>query len=211
MTPSQLAQATGAELSAAQSWLKPITQAMSRYALNTSTRQAAFLAQIGEESGGLRELVEDLNYAAEALTRLWPTHFTDETAQQYGRTDEHAADEPAIADIAYANRMGNGDAASGDGWTYRGRGLIQLTGRAAYAACGKDLGLDLVGHPDLLAQPVNAALSAAWAWARMGCNQLADSGDFTRITLRINGGLTNIEARQALWARAKQALSEVPA
>jgi putative chitinase len=100
-----------------------------------------------------------------------------------------------IANLTYAGRLGNGSAGSGDGWRYRGRGLIQITGRSNYAASGLVLDLDLLEHPELLEQPYNAALSAAEWWNRNGCNQRADTGDLADVTRRVNGGLTGLDDR----------------
>ncbi|MCO2453868.1 glycoside hydrolase family 19 protein, partial [Pseudomonas aeruginosa] len=113
----------------------------------------------------------------------------------------------AIANNAYASRNGNGDEASGDGWRYRGRGLLQITGRANYRAAGAGLGQPLEQEPELLEQPEFAALSAAWWWASHGLNDLADRGEFAAITRRINGGTNGQAERLALWERAKRVLS----
>ena len=112
-----------------------------------------------------------------------------------------------IANLTYAGRMGNGDAASGDGWRYRGRGLIQITGRANYIACGEGLSLDLIKQPELLEKPQHACMSAAWFWATKGLNTLADAGQFDKITQRINGGQNGAADRQVLYARALKVLA----
>ena len=104
--------------------------------------------------------------------------------------------------MTYASRLGNGTAESGDGWRYRGRGLIQITGRANYAASGTELGLDLIAKPELLEQPFLAALSAAEWWHRHGCNQLADTGDMAAVTRKVNGGLTGLDDRLRLYSAA---------
>lgn len=106
--------------------------------------------------------------------------------------------------IAYEGRLGNTQ--PGDGERFAGRGLIQVTGRANYEACGKGLGLDLIATPELLERPDYAALSAAWWWWAHGCNELADSGDFVKLTRKINGGVNGLAERQALWARARAVL-----
>ncbi|NWA24070.1 glycoside hydrolase family 19 protein [Pseudomonas gingeri] len=178
-----------------------LNTAMNAYQIITPQRIAAFLAQVGHESGQLRSVVENLNYGAQALVATWPSRFTSTLAAQVARQPQQ------IANIAYASRMGNGDASSGDGWNYRGRGLIQITGRDNYQACGDALGVDLIGNPDLLAQPQYAALSAAWYWATNGLNGLADAGSFDAITQRINGGQNGAADRQALYATAQQVLA----
>ena len=178
-----------------------LNTAMNAYQIVGTQRVAAFLAQVGHESGQLQHVVENLNYGAQALVATWPSRFTQALAAQVARVPQQ------IANIAYASRMGNGDASSGDGWSYRGRGLIQITGRANYQACGDALGVDLIGNPDLLAQPQYAAMSAAWYWATNGLNTLADAGDFDPITRRINGGLNGLPDRLALYATAQQVLA----
>jgi putative chitinase len=206
MTPQQLAQCTGCSLPDAIRWLPAITPALQRWEISTPARQAAFLAQIGVESAHLTTLQESFNYSADALQAMWPDRFDADLAQQVGRTLDHPADQQRIANIAYAGRFGNGDVASGDGWRFSGKGLPQLTFHDNYEAAGYALGLDLVHHPELLLIPVNAASCAGWYWWSRDCNQLADSGDFVRITVRINGGTTDLAARQALWAQGKEAL-----
>ncbi|WP_248769051.1 glycoside hydrolase family 19 protein [Pseudomonas sp. MWU12-2345] len=178
-----------------------LNTAMQRFQIVGTQRVAAFIAQVGHESGQLRSVVENLNYGAQALVATWPSRFTQALAAQVARQPEQ------IANIAYASRMGNGDASSGDGWNYRGRGLIQITGRDNYQACGDALGVDLIGNPDLLAQPQYAALSAAWFWSINGLNSLADAGNFTGITQRINGGQNGAADRLALYNTALQVLA----
>ena len=131
-----------------------------------------------------------------------------EAAYQTERTNlaNAAARNPEqIANIAYGKRMGN--TAPGDGWEYRGRGLIQITGRANYMACGEALGLDLIAHPELLEKPQHACMSAAWFWATNALNTLADAGKFDAITQRINGGQNGAADRQALYAMALRVLA----
>lgn len=178
----------------------PLADACAEWGIDTPLRLAAFLAQIAHESGQLRTLAENLNYSAEALLRVFPRHFDAGRAAAYARQPER------IGSRVYGNRMGNGDEASGDGWRYRGRGLIQVTGKANYAACGTALGLDLIAQPELLEQPAPAARSAAWFWHRHDLNGLADARDIETITRRINGGLTGLEDRKAHYARACAAL-----
>lgn len=178
-----------------------LNDAMARFKIDGPLRVAAFLAQIGHESGQLRTLVENLNYSAEGLIRTWPKRFNLVTASSVARKPEQ------IANIVYASRLGNGPAVTGDGWRYRGRGLIQITGWVNYQACGSALGLDLLTKPELLEQPVYAALSAAWFWSNDGLNELADAGQFEAITRRINGGLNGQPERLKLWAKASAALA----
>lgn len=189
-------------------WAPALNEAMARFDIGTTERMAAFLAQIAHESGQLTRLSENLNYSAKRLMQVWPVRFpTMEKALQYERNPER------LANNVYAKRLGNGDEASGDGWRFRGRGLIQLTGRGNYRAAGQGIGLPLEEQPDLLVQPGPAALSAAWFWKSHGLNELADdrnddndTEDFRAITKRINGGTVGLKERLAFWETAKRVL-----
>ena len=176
-----------------------LNTAMSRYQIVGAKRIAAFISQVGHESGHLTRLVEDLDYSSDALRKAWPSRFDVELASAVARKPEQ------IASIAYGNRMGN--IAPGDGWKYRGRGLIHITGKNNYRACGEALGLDLVAQPELLEKPQHACMSAAWFWAINGLGTLADAGKFDTITRRINGGQNGAADRQALYARALKVLA----
>jgi len=183
-------------------WEAAINEAASRFAISTPARMAAFIAQTAHESGGFKRLVENLNYSAEGLSRTWPARYRgpdgrpNETALRLHRNPR------AIANHCYANRMGNGDAASGDGWRYRGRGLIQLTGRDNYARCAAATGLWLIEQPELLEEQSAAALAAGWFWEANGLNALADAAAFASITKRINGGLNGHDDRVRYWSKA---------
>ena len=176
-----------------------LNTAMGRYQIVGAKRIAAFIAQVGHESSHLTRLVENLSYSADALRRNWPSRFSVELASAVARKPEQ------IANIAYGNRMGN--SAPGDGWKYRGRGLIQITSKNNYRACGEALGLDLIAQPELLEKPQHACMSAAWFWATNGLNTLADAGKVEAITQRINGGQNGATDRQALYARALKVLA----
>lgn len=181
-----------------------LNTAMAKYGIVTRLRIAAFIAQIGHESGQLTRLVESLNYSADALVKTWPSRFDLVRATAAARKPEQ------IANIVYAGRLGN--TSPGDGWKYRGRGLIQVTGKTNHAACGEALGVDLVNHPELLEQPQYAALSAAWYWSVNGLNTLADAGDIQNIGSIINTGskgkVPNGAAdRLALYDKALMVLS----
>jgi len=152
-----------------------LNTAMGRYGIVGTLRAAAFIAQVGHESGQLRYVRE-----------IWGP-----TTQQLG----------------YEGRADLGNTVKGDGSKFRGRGLIQITGWANYAACGEALGLDLINQPELLELPQHAAMSAAWFWSTRGLNTLADQKDFAKITRRINGGLTGQAERQALYDRALKVLA----
>lgn len=173
-------------------WLPKLLVAFERFSINTPVRQAAFIGQCSHESGNFTVLEENLNYSADALRRVWPGRFPSaEIAQPYHRQPEK------IANRVYANRMGNGDEESGDGWRYRGRGLIQLTGKDNYRAAGLSLNADFINEPQLVAMRDNAALVAAWYWKTHGLNELADRGDQITITRKINGGIIGLDDRIA--------------
>jgi putative chitinase len=171
-------------------WLEPLLETFEKYDISTPKRQAYFIGQCMHESGGFKQLKENLNYSAKGLMATWPSRFPDmDTAEKYERNPEK------IANKVYSGRMGNTE--DGDGAKYIGRGLIQLTGKENYANCGNAIGVDLVANPDLLSTPKYAALSAGWFWNRKGLNALADADDIDTITKRINGGLIGIADRKA--------------
>lgn len=201
MTPEALAAAIGCPQALAVTYAGPITDAMAEFGIDTPRRQAMFLAQVAHESGGLARVVENLNYSAEGLMRTWPQRFpTIESTDTFARSPER------IASYVYADRLGNGPASSGDGWRFRGRGLIQVTGRANYDAAGVALGLDLIAAPDLLMMPIPAARSAGWFWDARDLNGPADALDIVTATRRINGGLNGLDDRKARYLRACRAL-----
>lgn len=186
--------ALGVPRADADKWMPWLNMAMDKYGIDTPVRQAMFLSQLAHESGNFRHVVENLNYSAEALQRVFGRHFpTPEIAQAYARQPER------IANRAYANRMGNGDEASGDGWRYRGRGLIQLTGKDNYSRYAAHTGVNVVADPDLVATPEYAADSAGWFWSANRLNQLADTGDVRAVTRRINGGFNGLADREAKY------------
>lgn len=154
----------------AGAFVPALNTAMNHYGIVGAARVAAFIAQIGHESGQLR----------------WVREIWGPTAQQ----------------LKYEGRADLGNTEKGDGSKYRGRGLIQVTGRVNYKACGEALGLDLINNPELLELPQHAAMSAAWFWSTRGLNTLADQGEFVKITRRINGGVNGLADRQALYEKA---------
>lgn len=179
-------------------WADPLNKAMARFAISTAARSAMFLAQVAVESAELTRLEENLDYSAARLMEVWPRRFTTvETAARYA----HRSD--VLANYVYANRLGNGDSLSGDGWRYRGRGLIQLTGADAYRSFGRAVGdSGILLSPDrLLTEPL-AALSAAWFFSSRGCNELADTGDIIAVSRRINGAEEGLERRKEYFHRA---------
>jgi len=173
-------------------WVDPFNQTFERFGINTPKQQAAWIGQCGHECGNFRILEENLNYKAATLMKLWAKRFpTLEVANQY------AGDPKKIANMVYANRMGNRDEASGDGYRFRGRGCIQTTGSANYFHAGKALGVDFIMQPELVATPQYAALTAGYFWSTHGLNTLAEAAEHKAITRRINGGLIGYEDRLA--------------
>ena len=179
-----------AKLHIAPEWAEPLSETFHRFDISTPVRQAAFIGQCAHESAGFKTLQENLNYSAEALCRVWPKRFpTLADAQPYHRNPDK------IANKVYCNRMGNGDEASEEGSLYKGRGLIQLTGKDNYTLCGDALQVDLLSSPDLLLAPRYAALSAGWFWNKNGLNALADARNWAKLTERINGGHIGLDDR----------------
>lgn len=182
--------------------LQAMQAAMVRYGMGSPLEQAHFLAQCAHESGGFRTLVESLSYSSGGLLRTWPRRFDAASAQKYARRPE------AIANRVYANRLGNGDEASGDGWKFRGRGFLQTTGRdnyraASMAICGDERLLEL---PELLEQRDFAALASAYFWNahRLGVHAVRD--DLEAVRRGVNGGLIGIDDCAVWLLRFKAAL-----
>jgi putative chitinase len=169
-----------------------LPEVISRYQINTPKRLAHFLSQCGHESGGFKAFSENLNYSAEGLLKTFPKYFNAETAAAYARKPER------IANRVYANRMSNGNEESGDGWKFRGRGCIQLTGRANYTAYDQAVPENVLVNPDLVAGAM-ALDSAGWFWRTNGLNQIADTGDVTAVTKRVNGGTHGLADRQSRY------------
>ena len=169
-----------------------IPEVSEKFGVNTPIRLAHFLAQTGHESGGFRVTTENLNYSAKGLCGIFKKYFTAESAAEYQRKPEK------IANIVYANRMGNGNQASGDGYKFRGRGYIQLTGKTNYQAFDKTVEDNIEANPDLVATKY-PLLSAAWFWSKNGLNAIADGGAtdevVTKITKRVNGGTIGLPDR----------------
>lgn len=217
LTASTIQQAVGCSAAVAAQWAEPLATAFRVFGIATPKRAAAFLAQIGHESDGLSTVVENLNYGAQGLANTWPTRYSVNpkarplVPNQLARALERKPQ--AIANNAYAGRMGNGPEASGDGWRYRGRGPIQNTGKANYAGMRDTLrakGIasvpDFELQPELLELPKWGALAAGAYWETRSLNRLADSGQFDTITERINNGQTGAADRRARYARALNAL-----
>jgi putative chitinase len=184
-------------------WHEPICQILPEFEINTPPRLAAWLAQMGHESGDLRELQENLNYSAKGLRGVFPKYFpTDEMALHYERKPQ------MIASRVYGGRMGNGPEETGEGFMYHGRGLIQITGKDNYGNCSMALFGDtrLIDDPDLLCQQDAAIRSACWFWNSRGLNTFADQGDILTITKRINGGTIGLDDRTNRYHRALHVL-----
>ena len=172
-------------------WVDALNETFERFNIVTPTQQASFIGQAAHESGNFKMLVENLNYRAETLMKVWPKRFpTLEFAKQYER------DPKKIANSVYANRMGNRDEASGDGFRFRGRGLFQTTGHAGYYHAGQALGEDFVMNPDLVSTPKYAALTAGFFWNTHKLNNFADVEDYKGMTKKINGGFIGLADRE---------------
>lgn len=170
-------------------WFNELNELLPVFGINTVARVAAFVAQTAHESGGYKALTENLNYSGDALCRVWPKHFNADNKDHYNRNPE------AIANRAYRNRMGNGDEETGDGWAYRGRGLIQLTGKDNYSKFAEYAGMAVEDAPAYIETPRGAVHSACWFWYVNDLNTYADAGDFTGMTKRINGGTIGLDDR----------------
>lgn len=194
---------TKAGKDAALIYLPHLNKYMERFEISTPIRAAYFLAQVAHESQDFTRVEENLNYSADGLAKTWPTRFRDAASGQPNALARKIARKPQeIANHAYAGRMGNSDAASGEGWRFRGKGLIQLTGKINHALAGKALGVDLINNPAMLLLPEWAAASACWFWHSNGLNQIADRGDFEAVTRKVNGGTHGHNERVAYLSRA---------
>jgi putative chitinase len=174
-------------------WHNALIQLLPDYEINTPKRIAAFIAQCAHESANFRILTENLNYKWQSLRKVFPKYFpTDELAQQYASRPNRAE---AIANRIYASRMGNGPEESGDGWRFRGRGLIQLTGKQNYMWFAASLEITPEEATEYLMTFEGAAQSACWFWETNKLNQWADNGDIVTLTKRINGGTIGLDDR----------------
>ncbi|HBW4579837.1 TPA: glycoside hydrolase family 19 protein [Klebsiella pneumoniae] len=208
MNKSQFQKAAGISAGLAARWYPHITAAMKEFGITASVDQVMFIAQCGHESTGFTQLVESFNYSVSGLAGFVRAgRLTQDQANALGRRQGEPslplARQRAIANLVYNKR--NGNKGPGDGWLYRGRGLIQITGLANYLNCGNGLKVDLVTQPELLAQDEYAARSAAWFYATNGC--LKYPGDLVRVTQIINGGQNGIDDRRARFLKAKSVLA----
>jgi putative chitinase len=186
------------QLGIGQEWVEPLNATFQRFAIDDVRKQAAFIGQCSHECNHFKTLEENLNYRAETLQKLFGHKFKPDEFALYAHNPQK------IANRIYANRMGNRDEASGDGWLYHGRGCIQLTGHDNFWHFGQAVGQNFVHNPAPVAQPMYAAMSAGWFWSTHGCNPLAESENWEGLTRRINGGTFGLEERIKL---TRQALS----
>lgn len=183
-------------------WFEALTNVLPQYDITSAQRVAAFISQCGHESNGFTAIKENLNYRAESLVKVWPRSFPDaNTAQKYAHNPE------MIANRAYANRMGNGDESSGDGFKFCGRGLIQLTGRNNYQLFANSKQMNIDDIPAYLATFEGAVDSACWFWNKNNLNSIADTGDIVTLTKRINGGTLGLDDRTNRYNQALSVLT----
>lgn len=179
-----------ARLHISADWVDPLNETFERFGIVTHNQQAMFIGQCSHECGNFRLLEENLNYKAATLMKLWPRRFPT-----LEKANEYSGNPRKIANSVYSSRMGNRDENSGDGFRFRGRGIIQLTGHSSYFHCGKALGVDFVANPDLVSSPKYAALSGGWFWSTHNLNSPADALDYTKVTKIINGGTIGLDDR----------------
>ncbi len=186
-------------------WFNALNEYLPQFEINTPARVAGFIAQCQHESADFTTLQENLNYSAKGLAGTFKKYFVSEdAARPYERKPE------MIANRVYGGRMGNGPEESGDGWRFRGRGLVQLTGRSNYTAFSRDIFGDdhVVENPDVVTHPTYATISACWFWKKNNLNQFCDSGDIVTLSKRINGGTIGLDDRIAHWNHCLSILEE---
>jgi putative chitinase len=170
-------------------WFNELKTLLPQFEINTTKRLAAFISQTSYESIGYTVFKENLNYNANTLLTIWNNKFTPESAQAYSRKQE------AIANRVYANRMGNGNEESGDGWKYRGRGLIQITGKDAYNKFASYIGMDLDDTIDYLETTHGVIHVSCWLWKNMNLNDFVDANDMVSLIQRLTHGLIDVDKR----------------
>ena len=196
MIDAGLLQALGVNSDNAEMYAPILDDAGPRWEIDETSEVAAFVANCVHESARFTQLEENLNYSGDALLRLWPKRVSPQVARRIARKPEQ------IANVVYANRMGNGDEASGDGWAYRARGLIGCTGKENYRKFSFAWGVDCVEEPEKLTTPLGAVVSACWFWKSNGCNELAQAERWKDLCVRINGGLNGYAERMELLEAA---------
>ena len=181
-------------------WYKELNILLPVFSISSTNRVAAFIAQTVHESVGYKVLKENLNYKAAALQKVWPKHFNQSNASAYADNPE------AIANKVYANRMGNGDESTGDGYKYCGRGLLQLSGKTNYMKFAQYAGISLEEAPEYVETPRGAVHSASWLWYVKNLNAYADANDFIGMTNRVSGGVFGVNERTKYYERAIKVL-----
>lgn len=202
MTQNDFQKAAGISAGLAARWYRHLIATFAEFGITKPAAQAMFIAQVGHESSGFTRTVESLNYTPQGLLATFGKRITVYQSDMLGRTAAHPANQEAIANLVYADRLGN--KTRGDGWKYRGRGLIQITGQDNYRACGTAMKLDLAGNPQQLESDANAMRSAGWFWTSRDCGRNAN--DIEWVTKRINGGTNGLSDRQARLDVARKAL-----
>ena len=199
-TADQVADILHLDAATAKDWFAAMEEVLPKYEINTPERVAGFIAQTGHESNGYKALTENLNYKAETLEKLFSKYFSKagRNAKDYERQPEK------IANVIYASRMDNGDTASGDGWRFRGGGILQLTGRANYTNFGKSIGMTAEAATDYVRTPKGAIESACWFWKTNKLNEYCDKNDIVGMTKRVNGGTIGLEDRTKHWNHAME-------
>lgn len=200
LTLEQLKEILGSEKTASE-WLEQLNTVLPKYDITTPKRIAAFLAQTSHESGGYRVLSENLNYSEAQLNKVFKKYFTSVSAADYAKQPEK------IANYVYSNRMGNGPAESGDGWKFRGGGLIQLTGKDNFVKFAKKLGMTAEELIKFIRTPEGALVAACLFWNDKGCSALADNDDILGMTKKINGGTNGLEDRKRIYDLAIKVLT----
>jgi putative chitinase len=184
-------------------WCDALNKILPKYNIDTDYRLAQFLSQTYVESEAYTALIENLNYSAQSLMRVWPNYFpTIQIANEYAHHPEQ------IANRAYANRLGNGNEASGDGWRYIGRGLIQVTGKYNYNSFAQNIDMDITQVPAYLLTFNGAVEVACWFWSTHDLNQYSDTQNTKEVTYLINGGYTDLQQREAAYSNALTILEQ---
>lgn len=194
ITSDLLVKGLGCKQNIAELFTVPLIESAREFNITDNAELCAWLAQCAHESRSFEKLTEGLNYSADRLMAVWPKRFPTLAAAK-----PYANNPKKLANNVYANRLGNGPESSGDGYKYRGRGIIQITGKDNYADCSKALNIDLMNHQELLETPMQASRSAAWFWSENQLGKYIKSGDFDKTTRIINGGMTGADERRNLF------------
>lgn len=204
MIDAGLLQALGVGNNHATQYADLLAEACPLWEIDEKNEIAAFVANCAHESAHFSRVEENLNYSAQALRMYWPKRVSIELASRLARKPEQ------IANVVYANRMGNGDVDSGDGHRFKGRGILQVTGRFNYEKLSYAWGVDCLAEPEKLTTPLGAVVSACWFWKTNGCNELAQAERWKDLCIRINGGLNGYAERMSLLGEALEYLGDAP-